>query len=101
MRPAFLTVPAPAAAVLRASAAGAATDRPVAATPVGSALASQPSAPASGKTGGTGSGQGTTVAPAGKTVGVCRTRDLSAVATFRSGRRSGSLQPSHLGTVAW
>jgi hypothetical protein len=95
MRPAVLTVPAIAAAVLF-TAAACATDRPVAATPATSSPASQPSAPASGTAGGTAGGKtggtatGTTAARTGKTVAACRTRDLSAVVTFQSERTSGT-----------
>lgn len=89
MRPAVLTVPVLAAAVLLASAC-AATPGPVSTTPATSVPSNAPSnapasapsnAPASGKAGGTG---------AGKTVAVCRTRDLGAVVTFQSDRTSGA-----------
>ena len=80
MRPAVLTVPAIAAAVLLTAAC--ATDRPVSTTPVTSVTASQPSAPASGKAGGTGSGT--------TTVAACRTRDVSAVITAQPERTDGT-----------
>jgi len=91
MRSAVLTVPAIAAAVLLSSAA-CATGRPVAATPVAGApatgsSASQPTAPASGKAGGAGTGTGKRT---GTTVAACRTGDVNVVVTFQPDRTSGT-----------
>ena len=90
MRPAFLTVPAIAAAVLLTSAACA--GRPVAAAPATGVPVSQPSAAAGGKAGGagartTGAQTGAqTGARTGTTAAACRTGDVKAVVTFQPDR---------------
>lgn len=98
MRPAVLTVPAIAAAVLLTSAA-CAVGRPVSATPAAGAPVSQPTAAASGKAGGAGAGRpgtptgtptgtrtGTTGTRTGTNGAACRTGDVKAVVTFQPDR---------------